>query len=496
MTLSNESPAPLGHLVLIVDDAASSRHFLATALQAHQLLLAESGEQALEQVSEQVHCVIMDAKMPGLSGFETSTAIWERYPHIPIIMHTANQQEHDISKIVNYGFYQYIIKGTPALDIQLKVKNACERYQAHLDNQARTRDLAVALEELRKAQYQLVHNERATATNRLVASLSHRLKNPMIAIETLSPHLTKDIDTLFQMLPRLLAARLDANQSATLFAIAQSAFHNALNQRAPTTLEEIKTSQHYQKQLQEKRIFFDKSLINTSIKYRLSIEQIQQLYQLSANISLTEIFQLLHLFVLIGNQLRVAKQCAGEISHEMRTILNTARQQQEGALALPSGVSVNEAIRNALDILSFRLKKIQVDLDLAELPAIQTHPIDLMYCFIYILENAIDAMGGQGLIKIQSLLDEQWIKIHLTDHSKTGIPPAHQTRIFDAFYTTKAEGQGTGLGLYDARRIVIEKLHGQIHFTSVPGQTTFTIALPVILPSAHAASAPIPAPEK
>lgn len=474
----------LAPTVLIVDDAASSRHFLSTALQNnHTVLLAENGEQALQQVSEQIYCIIMDAKMPGMDGFETSTAIWQRYPEIPIIMHTANQQEHDISKIVNCGFHQYIIKGTPAVDIQLKVRNACQKYQAHLDNQARTRDLAAALEELRKVQYQLVHNERATATNRLVASLSHRLKNPMIAIETLSPHLTKDIDALFQIIAKLLALNLNPQQSSTLFAIANSTFHQALTQRAPTTLEEIKNSQQIQQQLQQKSIFFDKALIATAIKYRLSIEHIQQLYQLSTKVSLTDAFQLLQLFVLIGNQLRVAKQCASEISHEMRTILNTARQQQEGAQAIPSGVSVNEAIRNALDILSFRLKKVQVELELAELPTIKTHPIDFMYCFVYIIENAIDAMGGQGNIHIQSLQQGDHIVIHLTDNGKTGIPKAHQAHIFDAFYTTKAIGQGTGLGLYDAKRIIMEKLQGTLSFASEPGKTTFTITIPTVLSS-------------
>jgi signal transduction histidine kinase len=59
-----------------------------------------------------------------------------------------------------------------------------------------------------------------------------------------------------------------------------------------------------------------------------------------------------------------------------------------------------------------------------------------------------------------------------------GIPEEIRTRVFDPFFTTKPVGQGTGLGLDRARRIV-HNHGGQIEFTSQPGRTVFRVTLPV-----------------
>ncbi len=54
-----------------------------------------------------------------------------------------------------------------------------------------------------------------------------------------------------------------------------------------------------------------------------------------------------------------------------------------------------------------------------------------------------------------------------------------QGRIFDAFFTTKEPGKGTGLGLHISYNIVVNQHHGEIKVESLPGQTTFRVTLPV-----------------
>ena len=60
-----------------------------------------------------------------------------------------------------------------------------------------------------------------------------------------------------------------------------------------------------------------------------------------------------------------------------------------------------------------------------------------------------------------------------------GVPPEIRERIFEPFFTTKPVGQGTGLGLNIAWRIVVNRHHGNIRVESVPGSTRFTVSLPV-----------------
>jgi len=59
-----------------------------------------------------------------------------------------------------------------------------------------------------------------------------------------------------------------------------------------------------------------------------------------------------------------------------------------------------------------------------------------------------------------------------------GMPPDVQARAFEAFYTTKDVGKGTGLGLDISRRIIVERHHGQITIDSRPGETVLRIHLP------------------
>jgi two-component system NtrC family sensor kinase len=98
--------------------------------------------------------------------------------------------------------------------------------------------------------------------------------------------------------------------------------------------------------------------------------------------------------------------------------------------------------------------------------------------FYQILRNALQATGAQGRIAIATRADGQQVEIRIAD-SGPGIPPEHHGRIFDPFFTTREVGQGTGLGLHLAHRIV-RKHGGDIAVASPPGQgATLIVRLPL-----------------
>jgi signal transduction histidine kinase len=72
------------------------------------------------------------------------------------------------------------------------------------------------------------------------------------------------------------------------------------------------------------------------------------------------------------------------------------------------------------------------------------------------------------------------VLVEVTDNGP-GIPQDIQERIFEPFFTTKGVGEGTGLGLDVVFRIV-ERHHGDVRFTSVPGNTSFQVRLPLAPP--------------
>ena len=95
-----------------------------------------------------------------------------------------------------------------------------------------------------------------------------------------------------------------------------------------------------------------------------------------------------------------------------------------------------------------------------------------------LLANAIEALGDSGTIEIATNRDGVCARIDIIDDGP-GIPDEIRERVFDPFFTTKDVGEGTGLGLDTARRIVTERLSGSIDFESVPGRTAFHIWLPL-----------------
>ena len=99
-----------------------------------------------------------------------------------------------------------------------------------------------------------------------------------------------------------------------------------------------------------------------------------------------------------------------------------------------------------------------------------------------LLDNAVHAMDGQGRIRVSTSLVGDRVVVEIEDDGP-GIPPEHQSRVFDAFFTTKPPGEGTGLGLglHTTYNIVVDKHGGAIRLASEPGRTTFTVELPIQL---------------
>jgi signal transduction histidine kinase len=111
------------------------------------------------------------------------------------------------------------------------------------------------------------------------------------------------------------------------------------------------------------------------------------------------------------------------------------------------------------------------------LPSINAYGGELNQVWAALIENALDAMGNQGELRLTCRLEADMILVEIWD-SGPGIPPELQDRIFEPFFTTKAPGQGLGLGLDNAMRIV-RKHRGHLSVRSEPGSTCFRVRLPL-----------------
>ncbi|MCU0570340.1 MAG: ATP-binding protein [Oculatellaceae cyanobacterium Prado106] len=143
-------------------------------------------------------------------------------------------------------------------------------------------------------------------------------------------------------------------------------------------------------------------------------------------------------------------------------------------------IDVHDGLEDTLRIFSYRLKQgieVQREYD-RQLPHISAYGSELNQVWTNLIDNAIDAMNGKGILTLATKRDGDHICVKITD-SGSGMSPEIQSRIFEPFYTTKPVGQGSGLGLDIVRRIVENRHRGAIAVNSQPGKTTFVIRLPI-----------------
>jgi Signal transduction histidine kinase len=141
-------------------------------------------------------------------------------------------------------------------------------------------------------------------------------------------------------------------------------------------------------------------------------------------------------------------------------------------------VDVPAGLDATLQMLQSRMTNVQVERDYDQgLPRISAYGGELNQVWTALIENALDALGNQGRLRLACKLEGEMMLVEIWD-TGPGIPPELQERIFEPFFTTKAPGQGLGLGLDNAMRIV-RKHKGHLSVRSEPGSTCFKVRLPL-----------------
>lgn len=142
-------------------------------------------------------------------------------------------------------------------------------------------------------------------------------------------------------------------------------------------------------------------------------------------------------------------------------------------------VDIMRSLETTLTLLDHKLKgEILVMRDYQPVPLlVDSFGTELNQVWTNLIENAVDAMAGKGKLHIRTFRQEDNVVVEIGDDGP-GIPAEIRQHIFEPFFTTKGVGQGTGLGLDTAQRIV-RKHRGDIHVISVPGDTRFQVWLPL-----------------
>ncbi len=171
-----------------------------------------------------------------------------------------------------------------------------------------------------------------------------------------------------------------------------------------------------------------------------------------------------------------------ESTRRISELVAAVRSYSQMDRASMQQIDVTDGLESTLVMLGHKLREgVTVVRDYsADVPRIEAYAGELNQVWTNLIDNAVDAMAGRGTLRVATRVDGDDVVIEIGD-TGSGMSPEVAARAFEAFYTTKDVGEGTGLGLDIAQRIIVERHDGKIDIDSRPGETVLQVRLPMRL---------------
>ncbi len=320
-------------------------------------------------------------------------------------------------------------------------------------------------------------SERMAQLGTLTAGVAHELNNPAASVKRNADQLADALSALEQARAALEVTGLDEAQRSALAALAGEVKTAARHSQHLDPMTRSDRESELMDWLETKGIpdAWDIAPTLVNIGYNVALTQkIEERFGATlAGPALTWLGATYNVESLVyGIGLG-----AGRISDIVKALKSYSYLDQ----APVQDVDVQEGLEQTLLLLGHKLKAgITVRREYAtSLPKVHGYGSELNQVWTNILDNAADALEGRkdAMITLHTRAEPGWIVVEMEDNGP-GIPPEIQPRIFDAFFTTKPPGKGTGLGLNISYNIIVHKHRGEITVASMPGKTLFTVRLP------------------
>jgi signal transduction histidine kinase len=322
----------------------------------------------------------------------------------------------------------------------------------------------------------LRQSEKMAQLGTMSAGMAHELNNPAAAAQRGAAQLEDSVSTMQQAQLKFVNLNLSADQFRQLTPLDQRAGEAAAN---PSDLDSLARSDREY----ELETWLDDAGFSEAWELAPSLATMNytpdELSELAKQFSPDQLPAVLEWVVASYNVyslLEEIKQGAGRISEIVKSLKTYVYLDQ----APVQEMDVHEGIDNTLVLMRGKLKGgITVHRDYTEnLPRIEAYGSELNQVWTNLIDNAADAMDGQGILTIRTGVEGNDVVVTIEDNGP-GIPPEIVSKIFDPFFTTKPVGKGTGLGLNITYNIITQKHRGAISVTSEPGSTRFVVRLPI-----------------
>ncbi len=476
MTPEHDTPqAAASGRILVVEDNRTNRLALQRILeqQGHRVGLAVDGREALAALAAGLDgapydVVLLDIILPEMDGYAVLSRMMEQpdLRHIPVIVISALDEIDVVVRCIELGAEDYLPKPFNAVLLKARLNASLRR--------KRLRDLEQAY--LRQ-EIVLRQSEKLATLGRLSAGVAHELNNPAAAIQrgasqaalAFRRHLDADaaLDAAAGDIHRLAGwlERLAPRPNAHLDPLDRSDREDALALR----LEQHSVEHAWELAPELVDAGMDPEALD-ALAADHAAEQLPALLAWLAGSSA--------LLDLLGELADAAQRIA--------TIVRALKSYTYLDRAPVQNVDVHEGLESTLTMLRSKLRGVTIRRHYApELPRIEAYSSELNQVWTNLIDNAAAALGGKGALTIATRRDGEGegsgIVVEVGD-TGGGIPADVLPMLFEPFFTTKPPGEGTGLGLNITHGIIVNKHGGAVSVRSQPGDTRFTVHLPLRLP--------------
>jgi len=336
--------------------------------------------------------------------------------------------------------------------------------------------LANMAQRLQAYQVEALHREKLVSLGTLAAGLMHELHNPGTAAKRAASQLRENLMRLQELSLRSSARPKTTAQLNCMHDLLEHAVRSC-HAPALSSLEQSDAEEAMSVWLQSAGVDNAFTIGPALVAIGFSQQELDCAREVFEGGGFSDALNWLEALVSSVSLVCAIEESITRVSELVMAVKKFAYDERSPAREL----DVHDSLQSTLTILGhkLRIKQISIEKRFTAAPStIHTRGSALSQVWTNLIDNAVDASPPEAQIEIATWTEPGWLAVGITDHG-SGIPPETLPRIFEAFFTTKPQGSGTGLGLEIVHRIVTQKFGGSIDVESAPGNTRFIVRLPM-----------------
>src|SRR5919107_1509276 len=322
----------------------------------------------------------------------------------------------------------------------------------------------------------VAQRERLLALGSLSAGLTHELNNPAAAAVRATATLQQRVSKMREKLAALAAGHLDEAALQTLIKFQDEAAQRVVDAPKLPAMEAADREDALSDWLDEHGVGHAYEIAPTFVQAGVDADWLDLVANAAPPESLAGAIH--WLYYTIDTELLMKE--ITDSTTRISTLVDAAKQYSQMDRSPHQTVNLHELLDSTLVMLARKIPhgvRVVKEYD-DTMPDVPAYAAELNQVWTNIIDNALQAMGATGTLTISTHAADEFVVVRITD-TGPGIPPDVIDRVFEPFFTTKPVGQGTGLGLDIAYRIVVNKHRGYLKAVSEPGSTTFVVRLPL-----------------